>query len=267
ISFVSENQNITLAALALNPKSADVRNIRLSPVSANRSKTVMDLDAERIQVKINELKFIEQKLKLDVGNVLVNSVKGKILTAKNQNKKNGYSGIQFPLKIGNVALRNSNIIIDDGKSPVDFRSLNANIRNIEMNSSTVKNRFPFKFGAYDVTTQHFVYNTEFYNIKGDRFKFTNKSVQMSNFAATPKLSRAQFIRRIPAEKDLYDIKVKQVSASGTWDFLSENKFMDASQITLNGVNANIFRSKIPKDDLTEKLLYSSLLRNMKLPMY
>lgn len=268
ISFVSENQNITLAALALNPKSADVRNIRLSPVSANRSRTVMDLDAERIQVKINELKFIEQKLKLDVGNVLVNSMKGKILTAKNQDKKkNGYSGIQFPLKIGNVALRNSNIIIDDGKSPADFRSLDANIRNIEMNSSTVKNRFPFKFGAYDVTTQHFVYNTEFYNIKGDRFKFTNKSVQMSNFAATPKLSRAQFIRRIPAEKDLFNIKVNQVSASGTWDFLSENKFMDASQVTLNGVNANIFRSKIPKNDLTEKLLYSSLLRNMKLPMY
>ena len=36
---------------------------------------------------------------------------------------------------------------------------------------------------------------------------------------------------------------------------------------LNGVNANIFRSKIPADDLKEKPMYSKLLRSIKIPMF
>lgn len=268
INFVSETQNINVAALAFNQKSADLRNLSLKPTNSTQSKTAMDLGVERIQLKINELKFVDQKLKMDVGNVLVNSVQGKILTAKNPNrKKNNYSGIQFPFKIGNVALRNSNITVDNGKSPIALKTLNANFRHLEMNSNTIRQNFPFKIGNYDIATQQFTYNTEFYNIKADQFKFTDRAMQMSNFTAAPKVSRAQFIRAIPAERDLYDIKVKQISAKGKWEFLSDNQYLNASQVTLNGVNANIFRSKIPKDDVTEKLMYSALLRNLKLPMH
>lgn len=268
INFVSETQKITISALVFNPKAADIRNLSMKPTSSTNSKTVMDLDAERIQLKINELQFIEKKLKLDIQNVLVNSVQGKIRTAKNPSKKKGdFSGIHFPLTVRSVDLRNSNIVVNNGKSPMALNGLNASIRNIEMNASTVKNGIPFKTGDYNLTTRQFTYTTEFYNIKVDLFKFTNRTIQMSNVAATPRVSRAQYIRMIPTEKDLYDIKVKQITAQGTWDLLSDNQYLDASQLTLNQMNANIFRSKVPKDDLTEKLLYSALLRNVKMPMF
>ena len=71
---------------------------------------------------------------------------------------------------------------------------------------------------------------------------------------------------IPVEKDLYTISIKEVAAKGNWDFIGQ-KSVNASSVLINGLNANIFRSKIPKDDKKEKPLYSSLLRSIKFPLY
>ncbi|HAI79919.1 MAG TPA: hypothetical protein DCL65_02665, partial [Chryseobacterium sp.] len=152
-------------------------------------------------------------------------------------------------------------------NPLIFKDLNATVQQVEMNSSTIKNPVPFKTGFYSVTTRNFSYGTKFYNLSASLLKFGKTGVQISNFALKPKVSRAQFIRMIPVEKDLYDVKADLVTLNGTWDFLSPQKFLNASQLTLNGMNANIFRSKIPKDDMSEKPLYSKLLRSIGFPLY
>jgi hypothetical protein len=98
-------------------------------------------------------------------------------------------------------------------------------------------------------------------------KLNKNSVQVNNFAMKPLVSRAQFIRMIPVEKDLYDIKASQITAAGSWDLFSQNKFINATNVTIQSADANIFRSKIPNDDPKEKPLYSKLLRSIKFPMY
>lgn len=97
-------------------------------------------------------------------------------------------------------------------------------------------------------------------------KLNEKNVRISSFAMIPVVSRAQFIRMIPVERDLYDIKAREITAAGTWDLFSEQKSINASQVTIQSADANIFRSKIPKDDPKEKPLYSRLLRSIKIPM-
>ncbi|MGZ5273704.1 MAG: hypothetical protein ACXWCA_05265, partial [Kaistella sp.] len=159
------------------------------------------------------------------------------------------------------------LVFEKEGRPVVFRDLNANIQNVEMNAQTLKQKLPFKSGNYSFTTKNFSYQTKFYNFSSSLMRFSKNVAQFSNFAVKPTVSRAQYIRMIPAEKDLYDLKVAQVSMIGSWDLLSDEKFLNASQLTLSGMNANIFRSKIPKDDVTEKPLYSKLLRSVKFPMF
>ena len=268
LNFVSDTENINIENFSFNPKNADLKNIALKPVISAENKTKLALNIKQIQLKINELKLVENKLKVDVQKVLLNSVQGNISAAKkNGAKKANFSGLQFPLTVKNLEIRNSNISIENEKSPVVLKSLNGYVQNIQMDAETVKNPFPFKTGKYALTTRNFQYTTEFYNITASLLKLNKDVLQVSNFAAKPRLTRAQFIRRIPTEKDLYDVKVSQISMNGDWDFLSEKKFLNASQVTLNQMNANIFRSKLPKDDLTEKPLYSKLLRSIKFPMY
>ncbi len=138
---------------------------------------------------------------------------------------------------------------------------------MELNETTIKDKLPFKTGNYSLTTRNFNYKTKFYNFSASLLKLNRNVVQVSDFVVKPTVSRAQFIRMIPTEKDLYDVKVSQIKAIGKWDLVSDNKFLDITNVTLNKLDANIFRSKIPKDDISEKPMYSELLRSIKFPMF
>ena len=267
IHYFSETQNVNVASLNISPKSADLSNISLKPTAISPNKNSMDLTLRRLQLTIKEWKFIESKLSLNIENVLVNELKGKITTAKNpQKKKPTFEGIEFPLTINNVVLKNSDLTIDSKNQPLAFHELNANIQNVELNANTIKNSIPFKTGFYSLTTKNFTYKTKFYNLTASLLKLNKSAVSLSNFAMKPTVSRAEFIRMIPTEKDLYDLEAKQIIMKGSWDFLSNNKFLNAASVVFDQLNANIFRSKIPKDDLTEKPMYSQLLRSIKFPM-
>ncbi len=268
IDYISATENITVANLAVKPKSADLRDISLKPTAFNPNKTSLDLKANQINLKINSWEFLNNKLKLDVQNILVNQLNGTIKTAKDpQKKKPTFEGIQFPLVIKNVVLKNSNLEIESKDQPLTFKDLNANIQNIEMDAETIKDAIPFKTANYGLTTRNFNYKTKFYNLSASLLKLNKSAVQVTNFIMKPIVSRSQFIRMIPTEKDLYDLKVEQLNATGKWDLVSKSKFLNIDNITLNKVDANIFRSKIPKDDLTEKLMYSQLLRSIKFPVF
>ncbi|TXF75956.1 hypothetical protein [Chryseobacterium sp.] len=267
ILFASSSQKITAGAFAMNPHSADIRNISAKPAVAGSDKTLLDLTASQLNLKINEWKFIDKKLKLDIENVLVTNLNGKIKSGSGQAKKKpGFEGIHYPLTVKNVVVRNSNLVYESQNKPLSLNQLNLNIQNIEMNAETVKSGFPFKIGNYQLSTKNFSYRINpYYSLSSSLLKVSNKTLQMSNFAVKPLVSRSQFLRMIPTEKDLYDLKISQINMQGTWDFLSTEKSVKVSQATLNGMNANIFRSKLPKDDLTEKPLYSKLLRSIKFP--
>src|SRR5690606_36865204 len=132
----------------------------------------MDLDVDRVRLNINEFRFVVNKLKLDVQNILISTMQGKILAAKNSQKKKGdYSGIEFPLTVKNVELKNSNVAYNNGNTSLILNNLNAKIQNIEMNAATVKNSVPFKTGNYSLTAQKFGYSTEFYNMSAGLLTF------------------------------------------------------------------------------------------------
>ena len=268
INYGSASQHVKVASLKINPKSADLLNVSVKPTSIHSDKTSLDLIAQRLQLNINKWEFLKNKLNLDIETVLVNQLNGKIKSAHNPKKKKPtFEGIQFPLKIKNVVVKNSNIEIDSKNQPLVFKDLNANIQQIEMNDQTIKDGIPFKTGNYSLTTRNFNYKTKFYNLSASLLKLNKNTVQIFNFAMKPTVSRAQYIRMIPSEKDLYDLKINQVNANGKWDLVSEKKFLEVENVTLNNMEANVFRSKIPKDDLTDKPMYSQLLRSIKFPMY
>ncbi|MEC5158740.1 hypothetical protein [Chryseobacterium sp. MP_3.2] len=268
IRYSTETQNINVALLNMDPKSADFQNISIKPTAIFANKSSLDLTAKHIALKINEWKFVNNKLSLNIQNVLLDVLKGKISTAKNQQKKQpAFEGINFPLKIRNVQVKNSDLTFDSKNQPLIFTGFNATIQNIEMNAQTVKSEIPFKSGDYTLTTKNFLYKTRFYNLSSSFVKLNKNTIQLSNFALKPNVSRAQYIGMIPTEKDLYDITVRQITANGNWDLVSKSKFLTASSVVLNDMDANIFRSKIPADDLTKKPMYSELLRSIKFPLF
>ncbi|MEY8758117.1 hypothetical protein [Chryseobacterium tongliaoense] len=264
----SNHQNYKAESIALNPKSGEIRNISVTPGSAVSGKTSMDLSANHIAFNINKWEIIDKKLNLDVKDVLVNNVNGTIKAGENKpDKKAGINGIQFPLIIRKVILKNSNITYDKGSQPLAFNDLNATINDIELSSKPNNSGIAVKVKDYSLTTRNFAYKTHFYHMSVGLLKLNKNKIQVNNFVMKPLVSRAQFIRMIPVERDLYDLKANQIIADGNWDLFSNNKFINASHVVIQSADANIFRSKIPKDDPKIKPLYSRLLRSIKIPMY
>ncbi len=262
------HQDIKVGSIAMTPKKGDIRSISVVPNDSRSGKTTMDLKANQIAFNINKWEIIDKKLSLDVKDVLINQVNGKITAGTiKSDKKSNFNGIQFPVLVRNVTLKNSNIIYDKENQPLQFNDLNASIKDIELKEKSKNGGLAVEVKDYNLTTKNFAYKTKFYNMTVDALAFGKNKIKLDQVAMKPLVSRAQFIRMIPVESDLYDLKAHQITAVGQWDFFSENKFLHANNMTILSANANIFRSKIPADDPKEKLLYSRLLRNIKIPMF
>lgn len=261
-----DHQNISVGSIALKPTNGELRNVSFSPNSEANGKTMLDLKSNHISFTINKLEFINKKLNLDIKDILVENLNGTIKAGENKQKKTAPSGILESIIVRKVSLKNSNIIYDKGKEPLTFHDLNATANNIEIVPKSNNRGLSFKVKDYFLTTRNFAYKTQFYNIGLGLLKLNKNKVQINNFTMKPLVSRAQFIKMIPVERDLYDLKVDQLSAEGDWDLFSNNKSVNASHVMIQSANVNIFRSKIPKDDPKVKALYSKMLRSIKIPM-
>lgn len=262
----SNHQNITVGSIALKPANGELRDISFSPNSVANGKTTLDLKSNHVAFNINKLEFINKKLNLDIKDFLIENLNGTIKAGENKQKKNVDSGIIGSIIIRKTSLKNSNLIYDKGKEPLAFHDLNATVNGIEIVPKANNQGLSFKVKDYFLTTRNFAYKTQFYNISLGLLKLNKNKVQINNFAMKPLVSRAQFIKMIPVERDLYDLKMAQVNAEGDWDLFSNHKSINASHVTIQSANANIFRSKIPKDDPKVKALYSKMLRSIKIPM-
>ncbi|PWN66808.1 hypothetical protein C1631_018985 [Chryseobacterium phosphatilyticum] len=262
----SDHQNVNIGSIALKPTSGEINTISLSPGATPAGKTIMDLTSDHIAFNINTLDFINKKLVLDFKDILVENVNGTIKAGETKPIKNPESGFIQSVIIRKVSLKNSNITYDKGKQPLSFHDLNATVNDIKLAPNPNNQGLSFDLKDYFVTTRNFAYKTQFYNLSLGLLKLNKNKIQADNFAMKPLVSRAQFIKMIPVERDLFDLKAGNITAEGSWDLFSKNKSINASQVTIQSADANIFRSKIPKDDPKIKALYSKMLRSIKMPM-
>lgn len=268
IYFSNANQNFRIGELEFNPKILDIKNVQARPKSSAQNNS-LNLSLGQIQAQINTLEFVDKKLKLNVEKALVNNLNGSILSQGKSKAKStsDFSGIQFPLIIKSFEIKNSNLTYNKDNSPLALKNLAVKMNNLELNENTAKKSFPLKIENYTVKAGAINYRTKFYNMSSSGLNFTKNRLQLVNAKIKPTVSRAQFIRMIPTERDLYDVTVNKIDMSGQWDLFSNRKYLDASTLVLDQVRANIFRSKVPTDDPKEKLLYSSLLKTIDFPLF
>lgn len=257
-------ENIICESFGLNPKKGEFRNIAVTS-----SKTATDVKLNQLAFTINKWQTIEKKLNLEINEILVDRINGIFKAQEKEKtvpKKVEIKGIQFPLIVNKVTVKHSNIVYEKGNQPLKLNELNASLNHLEIKQKSAGTGLGFDVKNYMFSTKNFAYRTQFYNMTIANIELGNDKVKIDQFAMKPLVSRAQFIKMIPVERDLYDIKAKQITAAGNWDLFSQNKFINASNVNIQSADANIFRSKIPKDDPKEKALYSKMLRSIKFPL-
>ena len=181
------------------------------------------------------------------------------------------SKIVDPLKktiiVSNLFLNNGNLKIlnnANNKIIVNVSNINFKLEGIVLNETTINQKVPISYKKYFLVCDSLFYRPNaFYEFQSNQLTATEKGLTLKNFQMIPTLSRKEFVKKIPKEKDLYTILAEAISINKMdWGFKNETFFFKTNSIVINKAAANIYRSKMPADDLSKKKLYNELLRNL-----
>jgi hypothetical protein len=173
--------------------------------------------------------------------------------------------------VSNIYLNKGTLAIistQTNKPILSSQNISTTIEGIFIDETTLKNKIPFSFDKYVLNCDSLYYKpNEFYNIKAAEIRTTNHSLQIKNFEYLPEYSRTKFVQKIPKEKDLFTVKGASFAINNMdWGFNNDVFFFNANSIILDDLNANIYRNKLPEDDLSKKPLYNALLRKIPFPL-
>ena len=135
---------------------------------------------------------------------------------------------------------------------------------IKVDSASVADNIPVRYTGYNLKCDSLYYKmNEFYNLYATNVSTTDTTFNAKNLRLVPEYSRVQYTRMLPEEKDLFTVTVKDINVpKAEWGFVNNILYVHSPRVVLNQVSANIFRSKMPKDDPTIKKLYSRALREL-----
>jgi hypothetical protein len=175
------------------------------------------------------------------------------------------------ISVSNIFLNKGKLAVIstlDNKTILSTQNISASLEGIIISDPITKSSIPFLFDKYIVDCDSLYYKpNEFYTIKAQKIRTGNHSLHIKNFEYLPEYSRAAFVKKIEKEKDLFTIKASSLDINSMdWGFKNDVFFFKAKSMVLDCMNANIYRNKIPEDDLSKKPLYNALLRKIKFPL-
>ena len=224
-------------------------------------------------IKSKKLAFDElvfSKTKLSLKNAQIQNPEFVIQNRDDKVVKTAKKKSKFELNFENVDIINGKLSIlnSSGDQKLSIADFDANIEKFLMDEETSKNKLPFSYQNYKLSGKKLFYDAgKYYTMALSSFDADSQGVDLKSFKLNPKVSRAEFVRMIPMENDLFNIAVARIQLSGLkWKFEKDQPDIYLKNAKLHQVDATIFRSKIPKDNPKEKLLYSKLLRQIKFPL-
>lgn len=151
----------------------------------------------------------------------------------------------------------------------ELDSLSIILSDILVDSSTALQVLPFSFSDLNIETKHFSIKSLDYNdISTSQIILDVKdsTLLVNGFKFIPTLSKEDYNKQIPYEKDLYSFKADQLKLTGL-DIrdIIENKRIFLSSIQINELIADIYRDKtLPDPPSKEKPLFASLIQKIPL---
>lgn len=150
------------------------------------------------------------------------------------------------------------------KAQLHAANINIQLEGIEVDDETLKEKIPFTFETYSLKCDSLYYRPNaFYHFTTQKIQATKSGLQIADFKMIPEYTRREFVRKIEKEKDLFVVTAKEVHVKNLdWGFKDDVLFANVGSVNLDKVSADIYRNKLPADDLSKKFLYNKLLRDL-----
>lgn len=249
----------------LIPFKLDIQRVL---VDNSKFKIGNSLNAQNINIQID--KILNQKnKKLSVENIILRNPSITTYLISKEKVKKAAEKVDFKdfIEIKNVKIEKGEYKLNkhsNNQNLLKVNDINFVMNDIQITPESFLEQIPITYKNVELSASSIDYNPDhIYSIKAKKIKLDNGNLSLNNFEMKPKISRAQFVRQLKKEKDLYTLSATKIDVHNMdWGFEGKDMYFKVPKIDLNTVNANIYRSKIPVDDTKKKNLYSKLLRDL-----
>jgi hypothetical protein len=263
--------------ISLFSKTIEARGITVFPKEQEKEslkKNGIFASVERITINNFLLVPLLFSDKIEAQTITV--LKPKITLFKDNDKavnstKNLSAQIVAPfqklIKVDDINLEQGAFFIvnlKNNKTLFSAQNVTVQLDDIVISDKTLQQKIPFTYKNYAFRCDSLFYLTEaFYQIKATTFATTNAGFNVEQFSMESLFNRQQFVNQLAKENDLYTLKVEKIAIKNMeWGFKKEVLYFKTNQIQIEQADANIYRSKMPDDDLSIKPLYNKLLREL-----
>lgn len=172
------------------------------------------------------------------------------------------------VQIDTLSLQEGSFTSTKGKDRtvvLQTKGVKASIEQIHLDAQTLANKIPVRYKEISFSSEAIQWNTgRFYDIKIDKIQGHNTTLTCTNLELTPKYNRKTMVRMFTYADDIFTVKTKAITLSNyTWGFDPQDVlFFKADHVSLDHINANIFRDKTPTFNMSIKPLFSKKLRDI-----
>lgn len=267
VFFKNNSYQVDANQLVLENNVGKLKDLKLLPLTHHKKGESIETTLKSLEFQLNSWEIYNKKIKVDCENLKIDSLNTKIITQnKNHPKKEAKKQNNLDILIRKGEIINSDLSFQKDNLPLVVNGINAHFSGIKVDNSSGE-KLSTKVENYQLKANKIAYTTVFYQMNASDFSFSPKEISTHHFKMKPRYSRAEFIRKIKTEKDLFDVDFQSLKMNGEWDLFSDKKIIQGQNLQISGMKANIFRSKLPPDDRTRKPMYSELLRGIKIPLY
>lgn len=227
-------------------------------------KSLFDIFSQKMNFK----DIVMKKNKISLFEVRFSEPNLTMYTSENQNK-NKNKPFTYIVELQNVFFDNGKAkIIKNGQKKFSVENLKAHFEQLVLDEKNPKNELPFRYDNYQISGRNiFLDAGKFYQFFIKNADFQKNSMDLRGLHLQPKFTKTQFTSKISTEKDWYNVKIAQTRITDFhWKLKDRQPKINVDNVLINNLQAQIYRSKSPKDDLTRKKLYSELLRSIKFPL-
>ena len=239
----------------------------LKPIYHKQNKNINANKAEisgfdYYQFLINNKIEINQ-LRVDQAEVSIQSNKKEDSIQKSSSKKFNKNII-----INSVTLNGNLSYRQDSLKLLTVERFDVEIDSVALNSESLKNKIPFNYKDFKVEISQLDYTlNQLQDLAVKKIDLKPSSVVISQIDYKPKLSRKDYVKVIPYEKDLMNLNLKQLKINNYKLQLEDEKpKFTANYIELDSIDFSIYRDKTVRDDVRKKEMYSKMLREMNLKL-
>ena len=269
--------------------SVSIKNIDFMPTDSARQlidsgmlRSIASVKVELFKVKrLKIFDFISDK-NVDISKVIVKNTKTEYLinpeAEKHKKKKERASGKLFPdvlnrISIGDFEFINAVFLLADYRQSDEYLfeidSLSVFIKDVFLDSNTIKNPIPLYFSGIDINTRLFsLKSMKYYSISttGIGFNVADTTLTLDHFRLIPKYNKDEYNKKIQYNNDWFSIETEKVIFNGlSLSEIEKSETINLSSVVVYKPDIEIYRDKrLPDAPFKKKKLITGMVKSVPL---